>query len=93
MSFYSCPKCDKEGVSKLRRWCLGPAVDTTCRECGVKIGVSWSGFVKWFVVPWSIGGAAAIASSPHWTGLAILAATLVSILPLYYKFAPPVIKE
>lgn len=38
---YTCPHCNKSGISTLRRAFLGPAVPATCNVCGGKIGVPY----------------------------------------------------
>jgi len=38
-----CPHCGQNGITELRRLCLGPALPAKCTECGRKIGVPyWS---------------------------------------------------
>jgi hypothetical protein len=40
---HRCPHCGKDGISALRKICLGPAWPTRCTECGGGVGVPyWS---------------------------------------------------
>ena len=40
---HPCPHCGKPTISSFRRACLGPALPTTCSECGQAVGVPyWS---------------------------------------------------
>lgn len=39
MTKLQCPRCGKQGISFLRKMCLGPVLSTRCRECGEKVGV------------------------------------------------------
>ena len=38
---HQCPHCGELGISELRRMCLGPALPTSCRICGKRVGVPW----------------------------------------------------
>ncbi len=38
---YKCPHCNKPGIPAWRKFLLGPALPTKCRNCGKKVGVSY----------------------------------------------------
>lgn len=38
---YTCPHCNKPGITFLRKMFLGPALPATCKSCKKKIGVSY----------------------------------------------------
>ena len=43
MDKYSCPHCEKPGISSTRASFLGPALTTKCKICGQRVGVPyWS---------------------------------------------------
>ncbi len=46
---YNCPICNQPGIPVWRKLMLGPALPTTCRQCGKKVGVPWSSMLS--VVP------------------------------------------
>ena len=38
---YTCPHCDKPGISRVKKLFLGPpAVPSSCKACGKRVGVS-----------------------------------------------------
>ena len=42
MKKYPCPHCGRPTITFWRRLFLGPALPTTCSECGGRVGVPWS---------------------------------------------------
>lgn len=42
---FECPICHKLGISFWRKLCLGPALPTTCSQCGKKVGVPYYSLV------------------------------------------------
>lgn len=45
---FTCPNCNRPGVSVARKMCLGPAIPATCTACGKKVGVPWFSVVAVF---------------------------------------------
>lgn len=41
MTKLNCPHCGNPTISILRKMCLGPAIPTTCKACGKKVGVPY----------------------------------------------------
>jgi len=39
---FECPICHNPGIPTWRKFFLGPAVHTKCRQCGRKVGVPYS---------------------------------------------------
>lgn len=38
---FECPHCHKTGISLWGKLSLGPAIPTTCSQCGKKVGVPY----------------------------------------------------
>jgi hypothetical protein len=84
MSMHSCPHCGGPGITQTRKLSLGPAVPATCRSCGRKIGVPWSGMLT--MVPCFAGAQAAMFFR---TPLAVAAAVAgVLAMFLLWRYVP-----
>ncbi len=83
---YTCPHCEKTGVSRLRKLCLGPAVPGTCRACGEKVGVPWS--AMWAVAPFVLAIFMTQMSEIWPTKLTILAVGLVVMSIIHLVMVP-----
>jgi transcription elongation factor Elf1 len=68
----ACPNCGKETISAWRKFSLGPAVSTRCKECGAKISVSWRSLIG--LVPVLLSFFAASHLGNFWGALAVVAA-------------------
>lgn len=38
----TCPYCNGEAMSKLKKYALGPARSVRCKSCGKKVSVGWA---------------------------------------------------
>ena len=43
---YTCPHCEKIGISVLRKAFLSPGMPATCKSCGKLIGVTYRSWIK-----------------------------------------------
>lgn len=84
MSMHSCPHCGRPGITPMGKLSLGPAVPATCRSCGRKIGVPWSGMLT--MLPFFAGAHAAMFVR---TPLAVAAAVAgVFAMFLLWRYVP-----
>jgi hypothetical protein len=84
---YNCPHCDKPGISVLRRFSLGPAVPTTCHQCGKKVGVSYRKSF-WAFVPFGLSLVAAYLVRPIGFSIAIAAVGAIIMFALWVPLVP-----
>jgi hypothetical protein len=43
---YTCPHCEEQGITALRKVFLSPGMPATCKSCGEKIGVTYGSWIK-----------------------------------------------
>ncbi len=91
MNMHQCPHCGKPGITALRRAFLGPAIPTTCSQCGQKVGVpGWSIVI---VLPLLTGLAAALVIEMPKTAAVWSAALGIAITGLLWETCVPLIKR
>ena len=68
----NCPKCTQPTISPWRKMALGPAGWTTCKACGTKVSVPWSGLLA--IAPVAV---AAVLSATVFTSIGAIAGSLL----------------
>jgi len=87
MAMHSCPHCNKDGITTLRRAFLGPAMVTICTECGGKVGVPLGRSIV-AAVPYLLAiGAASVIDDPVNSVFCLVIGAAV-MFGLFFKFVP-----
>ena len=86
-----CPICHKQGIPTWRKFCMGSAVPTKCKQCSKKVGVPYSAMLA--VVPFII--AILIAwFIPNLILKGIIIVTGIIIMSIFHmKYVPLISKE
>ena len=60
----TCPYCQQQALTHLRKSALGPVRSWPCQSCGKNVSVHWAGVL--IIVPFLVGLFAAAAILPSW---------------------------
>ena len=90
MDNLECPSCHQKSVPVWRKLCLGPAVPTTCANCGSRIGVPWVSMLE--IIPLLIAFVAAQVIGSLAVGAVIVVVGMLTMAWIHYKFVPLVVK-
>lgn len=81
-----CPHCGELTISVFRKLCLGPAVPTTCKACGKKVGVPYSAVLAVLPLLAAYIGAQSVESSALKALFFICGGLLMALI--YLKWVP-----
>jgi hypothetical protein len=86
MALLSCPHCGQPGISRARKFALGPAIPATCRSCDRQIGVPWSSMLAG--LPFIAGLVVFIRNPEPALGLLALLIGALAMLFIHWRYVP-----
>lgn len=86
MSRLICPHCGEPGISRMRKFWMGPAVPATCQACGRKVGVSWWSMLA--VIPMLVAILSVPSVDSLWISLGLVLASGALMTVIHMKWVP-----
>jgi hypothetical protein len=85
----ACPNCGNETISAWRKFSLGPAISTRCKQCGAKVSVSWRSLLG--LLPLLLSFFVATHLGNFWGVVAAVAA--FAFYAVYHQFYVPLVRK
>lgn len=82
----TCPYCQQQALTHLRKSVIGPLKSWPCRCCGRNVSVHWAGVL--IVVPFLSGVVGAAAIGPSWLAIVPIALGALAMFAIHAWWVP-----